>query len=164
MQLLAIAYPDALTGPVAMEELERFGRDFVIRWDEMAVIVRDEDGTFRTYTNAVITSGRPAWAMLWGQLFATLFFVPLLGMGVGSQLAPLIERIRGAGLDPLFVERIRKQADPGTSALFVLVVEVSPDAVVSALDALGGTVLQSDLREDAETILQEALHDGSRVA
>lgn len=164
MQLLAIAYPDMLTGPVAMEELERFGPDLVIRWDEMAAIVRDEDGVFRTYTNAVITSGQPAWAMLWGQLFATLFFVPLLGMGIGSQLEPLIEKIRRAGLDPLFVERIRTQADPGTSVLFVLVDKVSSDAVVSTLDALGGTVLQSDFREDAETMLQEALHDGSRVA
>jgi uncharacterized membrane protein len=164
MQLLAIVYPDTMTGPVAMEELDRFGRDFVIRLDEMAVIVRDEDGAFRTYTNAVITSGRPAWAMLWGQLFATLFFVPILGMGIGPQLAPLIEKIRGAGLDPLFVERIRQQAHPGTSVLFVLVDQVSPDAVVSALDALGGTVLQADFREEAPARLQEALHDGSFVA
>jgi uncharacterized membrane protein len=164
MQLLAVAYPDTLTGPVAMEELERFGRDFAIRWDQMAVNVRDDDGVFRTYTHAVITSGQPAWAMLWGQLFATLFFIPILGMGIGSQLAPLIERIRTAGLDPLFVERIRKQVDPGTSVLFVLVDRVSSDVVVSALDALGGTVLQSDLRENAGKMLQKALHDGTRVA
>jgi uncharacterized membrane protein len=164
MQLLAVAYPDTLTGPVAMEELERFGRDFAIRWDQMAVIVRDEDGAFKTYTHAVITSGQPAWAMLWGQLFATLFFIPILGMGIGSQLAPLIERIRTAGLDPLFVERIRKQVDPGTSVLFVLVDRVSSDVVVSALDALGGTVLQSDFRENAGAMLQKALHDGPRVA
>jgi uncharacterized membrane protein len=164
MQLLAVAYPDTLTVPVAMEELERFGRDFAIRWDQIAVIVRDEDGAFKTYTHAVITSGQPAWAMLWGQLFATLFFIPILGMGIGSQLAPLIERIRTAGLDPLFVERIRKQVDPGTSVLFVLVDRVSSDVVVSALDALGGTVLQSDLRENAGRMLQKALHDGSRVA
>jgi uncharacterized membrane protein len=164
MQLLVIVYPDTLTGPLAMKELERFGLDFVIRWDEMAVIVRDEDGAFTTYTNAVITPGQQAWAMLWSWLFATLFFVPILGMGIGAQLAPLIEKIRRAGLDPLFVERIRKQADPGTSVLFVIVDQVSPDAVVSALDALGGTVLQSDFREDAGAILQEAPHDGSFVA
>lgn len=164
MQLLAVAYPDTLTGSVAMEELERFGRDFAIRWDQMAVIVREEDGAFKTYTHAVITSGQPAWAMLWGQLFATLFFIPILGMGIGSQLAPLIERIRTAGLDPLFVERIRRQVDPGTSVLFVLVDRVSSDVVVSALDALGGTVLQSDFRENAGKMLQKALHDGSRVA
>jgi uncharacterized membrane protein len=164
MQLLAIAYPDTLTGPVAMEELERFGRDFAIRWDQMAVIIREEDGAFKTYTHAVITSGQPAWAMLWGQLFATLFFIPILGMGIGSQLAPLIERIRTAGLDPLFVERIRRQVDPGTSVLFVLVDRVSSDVVVSALDSLGGTVLQSDFRENAGKMLQKALHDGSRVA
>jgi uncharacterized membrane protein len=164
MQLVAIGYPDTFTGPLAMEELERFGRDFLIRRDELAVIVRSDAGTFTTYTNAVISSGHPTWAMYWGQLFAVLFYIPMLGMEVGPSLAPLIDTVRRSGLDPLFEERIRSQMLPGTSTLFALVEKVSPDIMVSALDALGGTVLQSELSPDAPEMLQEVLHDGSYVA
>jgi uncharacterized membrane protein len=163
MQLVAIGYPDTFTGPLAMDELERYGRDFLMRRDELAVVVRSESGTFTSYTNAVISTGQPTWAMYWGQLFAVLFFVPILGMGVGASLAPLIDTVRRSGLDPLFEERIRNQVVPGTSTLFALVEKVSPDVMVSALDALGGTVLQSELSPGAPEMLQEALHDGSRV-
>jgi uncharacterized membrane protein len=164
MQLVAIAYPDTFTGPTAMEELDPLGQEFMIHPDEMAVLVRDEAMAFRAYTNAVITSDRPAWAMLWWQLFAVLFYVPILGMTVGRELEPLLEKVRRSGLDPLFVDRIAKHAVPGSSFLFVLVEDVAPDAVVSALDAFGGSVLQSELRRGAQQMLQEALHDGSRVA
>ena len=160
MQLLAIAYPDTITATLAMDELEPLSTEFMIRRDEVAAIVRDDLGTFTTYTNAVISTGGPAWTMIWGQLFAILFFIPILGMGVGAGLAPILETVRGAGLDPLFMERVAKHAVPGSAVLFVLVRNVSPDAVVSALDALGGTVLQSEISSRA----QELLHDGSQVA
>lgn len=164
MQLIAIGYPDTVAGSLAMEELDRLGRDLVIRLDEVAVVERSEDGSFKTYTNAVITGDQPTWAMLWVQLFASLFYVPILGMTVGPALAPILDKVSHAGLDPLFEERVKGQLQPGTSALFVLVENVSPDVVVSSLDALGGTVLQSELSPDARDMLQETLHAGARVA
>ena len=164
MQLLAIAYPDPFTGPMAMEELDPLGRELMIRRDEMAALVRDADGAFRAYTNAVITSERPPWALLWWQLFASLFYVPVIGMAVGPELRPILETVRRSGLDPLFLERVGRQAVPGSSFLFVLVEDVAPDAVVSVLDAFGGTVLQSEIGQDGQDLLQEALHEGSRVA
>jgi uncharacterized membrane protein len=164
MQLLAIAYPDTVTATVAMDELEPFSTEFMIRRDEVAAVVRDDFGTFTTYTNAVIPSGGSAWTMLWCQLFAILFFIPILGMGVGPGLAPIVETVRGAGLDPLFMERVAKHAVPGSAVLFVLVQNVSPDVVVSALDGLGGTVLQSELSGHAREMLQDAFQNGSRVA
>jgi uncharacterized membrane protein len=163
MHLLAIAYPDEFTGPLAMDELERLGGDFLIRRDQIAAIVRSDE-TFTTFTNAVITRGQPAWAMFWTHLFAVLFFVPMLRMGVGSDLAPIIDRVRRAGLQPLFEERIRDQLSAGTSALFVLIEKTSPDAVVSALDVLGGSVLQVELANGALELLQDALPDDAGVA
>lgn len=164
MQLIAIAYPDTATATAALEELERLGRDFVIRRDEMAVIVRDEEGVFTSYTNAEITTGQPPWAMFWAQLFAMLFFVPVLKMPLGSDLAPIVAQVERSGLDPLFEERIRDELAPGTSALFFLVAYVSPDDVVAALDPYGGTVLQTELSAEAEEGLQRILHGRHQVA
>jgi hypothetical protein len=47
---------------------------------------------------------------------------------------------------------------PGTSALFLIVANVTPDKAVAALSRYGGTVLESSLSSDAEQELQEALN------
>jgi uncharacterized membrane protein len=164
MHLLAIGYPDPVTGLEAMELLKGSDRDLIIRWDEMAAVVRDEHGSFTTYTNAVITSGRPSWAMFWWHLFAALFYVPMLRMPVGPGLESSLADVTGSGLDPLFEEKIRKELTPDTSALFVLIERVTPDRVVSALDRFGGSVFGNRISPDLESHLEVTLNGPPRVA
>jgi uncharacterized membrane protein len=47
---------------------------------------------------------------------------------------------------------------PGTSALFLVVEQVTPDKAVEGLAHYGGTVLKSSLSKEAEAELQKALH------
>jgi uncharacterized membrane protein len=163
VDLIAIGYPDTLSGPFAMDELKRSDRDLGIRWDEVAVAIRGEEGDFKMLTNAVITSGAPSWAMLWWYLFATIFFVPFLEMPIGSELGTILDEIRPSGLDPLFEERIKEELSPGTSALFVLVDRMAPDDVASSLDAFGGAVIEHHISQEAEATLSEALNGPTRL-
>jgi uncharacterized membrane protein len=164
MHLLAIGYPDPATGPEAMEELKRSDRDLVIRWNEIAAVVRDERGTFKTFTNAEITGGQPSWAMFWWHLFAGLFFVPILEMPVGSGLEPSLRDVIGFSLDPVFEEKVRHAMVADTSALFVLVERVEPDTVVSALDGFGGSIFRNDISSELEARLEETLNGRPQVA
>jgi uncharacterized membrane protein len=157
LHLIAIGYPDPITAPLAMDELKRSGGDLSIRWDEVAVTVREEEGIIRTFTNAVITSGQPSWPMFWWSFFATLFFVPSLGMGIGPGLATILDEVRRSALDPAFEESVRKELAPGTSALFVVVSRMSPDTVASALERFGGEVLQHRISKEGEALLTKAL-------
>ena len=47
---------------------------------------------------------------------------------------------------------------PGTSALFLIVEQMTTDKAVEGLSQYGGTVLKSSLSKEAEKDLQEALH------
>jgi uncharacterized membrane protein len=47
---------------------------------------------------------------------------------------------------------------PGTSALFLIVEEVTPDKAVEAMSRFGGTVLKSSMTKAKEAELQTALH------
>jgi uncharacterized membrane protein len=163
-QLVAIGYPEAYLAPLAMEQLESLRRDLRVRTDEIAAIVRDERGCFRIETNAEIAADAPSWTMLWLVLFASIYFVPVLKMPMGEDVAAILEQVDRAGLDPDFVRRVREIVRPGTSALFTLVVHVSPDAVVAALEEFGGTVLQSDVSPEAERLLLETLEGPRRPA
>jgi uncharacterized membrane protein len=164
MQLVAIIYADMFTAAAAVEELERLERDFTIRRDEVAMVVRDERGGFTIEANAVIAGDGPSWAMLWPALFATLFFAPVLRMPIGAGLAPIVRKVEQAGIDPEFAERVRDMVTPRTSAIFVLVAKVTPDQLVAALEEYGGTVLQSEIPPQAEVILQQTLTGRSLVA
>jgi uncharacterized membrane protein len=119
------------------------------------VIVRDTCGkyTVSTFHHAVATGA--SYGMVWGPLFALLFFVPVFGMAVGGGLGQLLGKVEKTGIDRDFQERIRDMIKPGTSALFMVVGKATP---VEELEALGGTVLRSPLCGDAERELQQALH------
>jgi len=156
-QLVAIGYPETFLASLAMEQLESLRRDFMMRRDEIAALVRDERGSFRIETNAEISPDAPSWTMLWFVLFASFYFVPVLDMRVGRDVAGILERVDRAGFDPDFVRRVRDMVRPGTSALFVLVGTATTDEVVAAIEEYGGTVLQADLSPETERILLETL-------
>ncbi|GIF02635.1 DUF1269 domain-containing protein [Actinoplanes siamensis] len=156
--LVAIGYPDESTAAEASLEANRLARDMIIQPDAIAVIVRDREGKFHVTTNHHAVGGGATWGMFWGLLFGMLFFIPFLGMAVGAGLGALTGKIAKGAINKDFQERIREELKPGTSALFLVVEQVTPDRAVEALSRFGGTVLKSSLPKDVEDELQEALH------
>src|SRR5207249_5693150 len=151
-------YPDESTAAAAGDEAERLAKDLIIEPDAIAVIVRDQDGKFRVTTNHHAVAGGASWGMFWGLLFGMLFFVPFLGMAVGAGLGALMGKTTKSAIDKDFEDRVREMLQPGTSALFLVVEQVTPDKAVEALGRYGGTVLKSSLTREAEEQLQEELH------
>jgi uncharacterized membrane protein len=64
--------------------------------------------------------------MFWGMLFGVLFYVPLLGAAVGAANSGASGSLAYVGIDDSFVNRVRDEIYPGTSALFL----VSPGEAV----------------------------------
>ena len=67
----------------------------------------------------------------WGLLFGLIFLVPLLGAAIGDATGAVGGSLTDVGIDDTFINKVRDQITPGTSALFVL----SPDAALPVLDA-----------------------------
>jgi uncharacterized membrane protein len=160
--LVAIGYPDEQTATAAAEEVERLSQDLIIEPDAVAVVSRDAKGKFHTATNHHPVAGGASWGMFWGLLFGLLFFIPFLGVAVGAGFGALMGKVEKSGVDREFQRQVRDLLQPGTSALFLIVHQVTTDKAVAALSRFGGTVLKSSLSEKDEAELQEALH-GSPV-
>jgi len=156
--LIAIGYPDEATATAAGDEAQRLARDLVIEPDAIAVIRRDREGKFHVTTNHHTVGGGATWGMFWGFLFGLLFFVPVFGMAVGAGLGALMGKVEKTGIDKGFQEQVRDMMQPGTSALFLVVEQATPDKAVEALSKFGGTVLKSNLTKKAEAELQQELH------
>ena len=67
----------------------------------------------------------------WGLLFGLIFFVPLLGAAIGAATGALAGSLTDVGIDDGFINKVRDQITPGTSALFVM----SSDAVIDKVKA-----------------------------
>lgn len=156
--LVAIGYPDETTATAASLEAHRLAKDLVIQPDAIAAIIRDREGKFHVTTSHHAVTGGTTWGMFWGLLFGMLFFVPFLGMAVGAGMGALMGKLTKGAINKEFQDQVRDLVQPGTSALFLVVEQVTPDKAVEGLSKFGGTVLKSSLSKEAEAELQEALH------
>jgi len=158
--LIAIAYEDTTTAMSAMDEVQHLAADLVIQPDAVAAIIRSDDGKYRTITNQHVVGAGATWGMFWGLLFGILFFVPVFGMVFGAGLGAVMGKITKSSIDKGFQDQIHDALKPGTSALFLIVEQMTTDKATAGLSKFGGTVIKTSLSEADEAELQEALHGG----
>jgi len=156
--LIAIGYPDETTADAAADEARRLARDLIIQPDAIAVIIRDNDGTYHVHTDHHPVGAGATWGMFWGFLFGLLFFIPVLGLAIGAGMGALFGKLAKTSIDKQFQDQVRDMVKPGTSCLFLMLEKVTPDKAVEAMSKFGGTVLKTSLSKKDEQDLQEALH------
>jgi len=156
--LIAIGYDDTTTALSAMETAEELADDLVIQPDALAAIIRDEKGRFRTVTNHHEVGAGATWGLFWGLLFGVLFFVPVLGMALGAAFGALGGKIAKDSVSKEFQDQVREALQPGTSALFMIVEQMTTDKALDRLAPLGGNVIKTSLSKEVEEELQRELH------
>ena len=99
-----------------------------------------------------------AWyGAFWGMLFGLLFFAPFLGAAVGGAMGALAGHFADYGISKEFIEQVRGKVKEGTSALFLLVGQVTPDRVVEAFKtAPKFEIIASNLSHEQEEKLKAA--------
>lgn len=95
----------------------------------------------------------------WGLLFGLLFFVPLLGVAIGAATGAAAGALSDVGIDDSFIEKVRSEVTPGTSALFALTSDAVMDEVVPAFAGLNPTLIQSNLAAEDEAKLMETFRE-----
>jgi uncharacterized membrane protein len=89
----------------------------------------------KTHQLTSTTGGGALGGAFWGLLFGLIFFIPLLGAAVGAATGALAGSLTDVGIDDRFINKVRDEVTPGTSALFVM----TSDAVIDKVrDAFAG--------------------------
>ena len=125
----------------------------IVRWPEGAKKPKTEQ--LNSLTGAGALSGA-----FWGMLFGLLFFIPIFGMAVGAAFGALGGHFADVGIDDNFINQVKSQVTPGTSALFVLSSGAVADRVVDALRGVDFEVIASNLSAEEETKLKEMFQEG----
>ncbi|HWE33458.1 MAG TPA: DUF1269 domain-containing protein [Solirubrobacteraceae bacterium] len=157
--LLAIGYPDQGTAEEARKTVQQLESELIIQADQVASISRDMEGKYHVHTThgGASAGGGAIWGSFWGLLFGLLFFVPFAGLALGAGFGALLGHMGEKGIDKAFQEQVRDYVKPGTSALFMVIEQATPDKAVAALEQYGGTVIRTSLSDEDTKKLQEAL-------
>ena len=93
----------------------------------------------------------------WGFLFGLIFFIPILGMAIGAAMGALAGHFTDIGIDDDFIKSVRDQVTEGTSALFLLIDQATPDKFIEGLkQAPKFEIVSTSLSAEQEEQLREA--------
>jgi uncharacterized membrane protein len=153
--VLAFDTPDGASRMSA--EIERMQKMQLITLEDAAVVTRQMDGKAQVkQANNLVGAGAFGGAF-WGMLIGLLFLVPWLGLAVGAISGALAGKFADIGVDDKFIKSVAETIRPGTSALFLMIREATPDRVLDEIRGWPGvTVLQTSLSKESEAKLREA--------
>jgi len=143
----------------ALNKLAELQKMKLIELEDAAVATMNEQGKVKVKqtlekqrTGAAATGG-----FFWGFLIGLIFGGPLFWGLFTALLAGLIGKKTDIGIDNQFMKEVGDSLEPGDSALFLLVIDITADKVLPEMEKFGGTVYQTSLSEEAEENLQKAL-------
>ena len=92
----------------------------------------------------------------WGLLFGLIFFIPILGLAIGAATGALFGSLSDVGISDEFINRVRENVTPGTSALFLLSSDAVMDRVAAEFRDTNAELISTNLSAEQEERLREA--------
>jgi len=163
--LVVLGFDDLFKADEVLLALRKLQQQHLIDLEDAAVVVRNADGTVHIkQSQPLVAMGAASGAVggsLWGMLMGLLFLNPLVGAVIGAGVGAGAGAVSGAltdiGIDDDFIKATAETLQPGTSALFVLVRQVTPDRVIDAVQPYNPKILHTSLSAKDETELRQAL-------
>jgi uncharacterized membrane protein len=155
--LIVVGFKNMATADEAVKELEQMQREGLITLADWARVIRHEGGK-TDVRQAVSTAGAgAAGGALWGMLIGLIFLAPFAGALVGGAVGALSGALTDIGIDDKFIKDVGGQIKPGTSALFLYVVQATTDKVVERMQRFQPEILRTNLSAEAEERLRQAV-------
>ena len=154
--LVVLAFKDATGAEQMRDKLKDLQKLQLISLADAAVVVRRQDGKVKVKQAVSLVGTGALGGAFWGMLIGLLFFAPWLGFAIGAAAGALGGALSDYGVDDKFIKEVGETIEPGHSALFLLVRDVTPDKVLDALKEFDATVLQTSLSNEDEAKLKAA--------
>ena len=149
-------FPEAYGAEQTEAILERLQKEELIKIHDAATVSWPE-GEKKPKTRQLnnLAGAGALGGSFWGLLFGLIFFVPLLGMAMGAAMGALGGAMSDVGIDDDFINAVRNEVTPGTSALFLMTSDVVTDKVKGAFEGSHAELLHTNLSNEQEAKLRE---------
>jgi uncharacterized membrane protein len=155
--LVVIDYDSEVKAEEVRLALLRMQKEYLIDLADAVVVVRDEKGRVRLRQLHNLTAAGAVSGGFWGALIGLLFLNPLFGFAIGAAAGAVSGALTDVGIDDGFMKSLGETLKPGTAALCVLIRQMTPDKVVEEIQKFGGTLIKTNLCNENEAKLREAL-------
>jgi uncharacterized membrane protein len=162
--LVVIDYESEMKAEEVRLALLKMQKEYLIDLADAVVVVRDEKGKVRLRQLYNLTAAGAASGGFWGALMGLLFLNPLFGFAIGAAAGAISGALRDVGIDDGFMKSLGETLKRGTAALCVLIRHMTPDKVVEELQKFGGTLIKTNLCNENEAKLREALASAQKTA
>jgi len=159
MSILVVLTFDDIDEAGKVRETIRSGQKHdLIQLDDSAIVTKDEDGQVhvKNELDRGVKIGMAGGGLV-GLLITGFIFGPIGAVLLGAAAGGLIGASTGKGLQKSFVKEVSEAIKPNTSALFFIVRDANPNAVVAALKPYKGEVYYSSLDPEEEATLRRIL-------
>jgi uncharacterized membrane protein len=156
--LWAVAFDDPNRAAQVRAELQVLEEDHFLLIEDMAVVVREPDGTFWVDRARFPYLGNIASCGLAGFLAGLVVLAPFTGAAIGTLVGGAGSAIASrVGITEDFIREVQGLMKPGTSALFLLDLGGDMKVVDYRIRGLGGTVLKTNVNPERAKEVQAAL-------
>jgi uncharacterized membrane protein len=157
-KLVVLGLPDRQQGEAVFDLVtNQLTKQELLKLDDAALVWREPDGKVKIQQAMNPTAAGAAGGALWGTLFGLIFLMPVFGLAIGAATGAIAGKLTDVGIDDKMIKLLGDQIKPGTSAVFMLVVESTRDKVIDALKQYHPTVLQTNLTHQDQEALTKAL-------
>jgi len=163
--LVVLGFKNPFQADEVLLTLRKLQQQHLLDLEDAVVVVRDADGAVKIKQSqplvAIGAAGGAVQGSFWGMLLGLLFLNPLagalIGAGVGAGTGAASGALIDIGINDDFIASTAQTLQPGTSALFVLVRQATPDRVIEAVKPFNPTILHTSLTTKDEAELRQAL-------
>lgn len=141
----------------ASKTVQRLARENVMTLHDAATVSwKEGDKKPKTHQLGSTSRAGALGGAFWGMLFGLIFFIPLLGAALGAATGAVAGSLADVGIDDGFINKIRDQVTPGTSALFLMTSDAVFDKVKDAFAGHGPTdLISTNLSHEQESALRQ---------
>lgn len=155
-ELIVLAFEDENGAFEARDELIELQKQQLVTLKDAAVVVRKENGGVDVKQAQSLVGTGALGGAFWGMLIGILFWMPWLGLAIGSITGAISGKFSDYGIDDKFIKEVGETIEPGHSGLFLLVEDVVADRVIEELKQFDPKVLRTNLNEEDEDKLRDA--------
>jgi uncharacterized membrane protein len=155
-ELVVFAFDNESGAAQMRDKLVDLQKLHLITLEDAAVVVRGQDGKAKVKQAVSLVGAGALGGAFWGMLIGLLFWAPWLGLAIGAASGALGGALSDVGVDDKFIKEVGNTIEPGHSALFLLVRDVTPDKVLEEVKQFNPTVLRTSLSNEDEAKLKAA--------
>jgi len=149
--LVVVGYDDPYKAEEVRLKLRKLQSEYLLDLEDVVVAVRDKKGKVKLDQSINLTADGVSCGGFFGSLAGLIFQNAAAGAASGA--------LTDLGINDHFMKELSATLSPGSSTLFVLLRQRTPnrDRVLEELKGTGGRILKTSLSHEDEAKLQDAL-------